>query len=142
MTIVVVGAKERNTPEDEKQVGELIEQLAVEYANPLLVTLLTHTGVGRFVKSKCLERRADGNFRFQLIACDFRLYAVNLSQPELAQIYIARNASPFELGDAFCYFASLSRRGTMENMIARAQEQGRPFRVFLPGQPITAPTFG
>jgi hypothetical protein len=141
MNCVVIGAKDRNTPEDRVLVDELLDKLSDMYPNAIFVTMLTHTGVGRFVKEKCLQKYPDGRFRFQLIACDFRLYAVGLSQSELAQIYLARNASPFELGDCFCYFASQNRKGTMEALVERAQKSGRPFRVFLPSEKITLPIF-
>jgi hypothetical protein len=142
MNICVVGAKERNTPQDKELVAELINKLAQEFPNPVFITMLTHTGVGRFVKEHCIEKRPDGKFKWQLITVDFRLYAVGLSQAELSQVYIARNASPFELGSAFVYFANSTRRGTMEDLIQRAEKAGIPNRIFMPGEPISTPIFG
>lgn len=134
---MIVGAKERDTDEDRALVGDLMEKAAVYYPGCLFITMLTQVGVGKFVKEKCLEKDGRGDFKFQFVACDVRLFAKNLSKAESAQIYIARNATVFELGQVFYYFASEDRRGTMENLIMdRVAPAGLPYKVLLPGDPI------
>jgi hypothetical protein len=138
MNVVVVGAKERCTEEDRELVNELLEKVAAACPNCVFVTMLTHVGVGKYVKEKCLEKNKQGQFRFQLIECTMRLFARQLSKSDVSSIYIARNATVFELGDAFYYFAGEDRRGTMEELFEqRVIPSGRPYRVFAPGEGIT-----
>jgi hypothetical protein len=136
MNIVICGAKERNTEEDKRKVQELMNRAVVQYPNCVFVTILTHMGIGRFVKEACLEKGPGGQFRFQLIECSVRLYATQLSKSEVQQIYIARNATVFELADITYYFANRDRRGTLEDLVERLQKENRPCRVLLPGDPV------
>src|ERR1035437_5159832 len=138
MKIVIIGAKERNTPEDRQAVNALIEMAAVAYPGCVLITMLTHEGVGLFVKAKCLEGAPD--FKYQLVEISVRLYAKNLSKNEVSESYLARNASMFEVGDCFIYLASESRRGMIEELIPeRVIPSGRPYRILLPGDKLELP---
>ncbi len=134
MNVVIVGAKDRNTEEDKELVHRLMDAAAKHYPNCVFVTMLTHVGVGKFVKEHCLEKGPHNGFRYQLIECAMRLFAQRFSKNELSAIYIARNATVHELGDVFYYFACPERRGTMEELIERAERDGRPCRVMLPGE--------
>jgi hypothetical protein len=137
--VVIVGAKLRDAPEDKAVVCALMELAAKRYPNCCFVTMLTSMGVGSFVKQKCLEKDSLDRFRFQLIECNVRLYASNLSQSESSTIYIARNATVYEMGDVFLYLAMPDRRGPLEDLIDRAVRGERPYRVFLPGDELTLP---
>ena len=134
MNVVIVGAKNRDTQEDKDQVLKLLDEAAKHYPNCVFVTMLTHVGVGKFVKERCLEKGARNGFRYQLIECATRLFCQQFSKNELSAIYIARNATVHELGDVFYYFAAEDRRGTMEDLIERAERSGRPCCVMLPGE--------
>lgn len=137
MNCVIVGSKERDTEEDRALVGELMEKAAAYYPNCLFVTMLTSVGVGLFVKQKCTEKNGAGKFRFQCVACDVKIYASNLTHAESSAVYLARNATVFELGSLFYYFASEDRRGTMEDLIMnRVAPAGLPYKIFAPGDPV------
>jgi hypothetical protein len=139
MNIVIVGAKERDTPADRELVNELLDELHKKYPGMLVVTMATHMGIGKFVHEKCLERTPGKNeHKFQLCEVDTRILAKYLSKSEVAEIYLSRNATLFELGNMFYYFASASRRGTIEELLDnRVIPSGRPFKVFLPDDPIS-----
>jgi hypothetical protein len=134
MNIAVVGSKERDTEEDRQLVSSLLEQLVLEAPHSVFVTALSHIGVGRFVRDKCLEKDNAGRYRFALIECTVRIYAASLSKSELSQIYLARNATPFETADMLIYLASEDRRGTMEDLLDRFTRAGRPTLVLMPGE--------
>lgn len=136
MKIAIVGSKERDTEEDRQLVASLLEQLVLEAPHSVFVTALSHIGVGKFVRDKCLEKTELGRYRFALIECSVRIYAQSLSKSELSQIYLARNATPFETADMLIYLASEDRRGTMEDLLERFQRAGRPALVLMPGEKI------
>ena len=110
---------------------------AIVKATPgcVFVTSLSHLGVGRYIREKCLEK-VNGRFKFQLVDCNVRTYAADLSKSELAAVYIARNATPYEMSDVLYYLASEDRRGPMEDLLQRFIDGGRPTKVMLPGDPI------
>jgi hypothetical protein len=135
MNIVIVGARERTSEEDKLLVCDLVEGINKKYPQTVFVTAYSPEGVGKFVKDKCSERHtATGEHRFQLVLCDVWLYAKGLTRVEASTIYVARNATLFELGDMFYYLADRSRRGTMEDLINnRVIPASRPYKVLLPG---------
>jgi hypothetical protein len=141
MRICIVGSKERDMPEDRALVHELMERIVGEVPHIVFVTVMTHMGVGKFVRDKCLEKDANGQYRFALIECSVRIHARSLSKTEAAQIYLARNASPFEMSDMMVYFASEDRRGTCEDILERFQVAGRPAVVMMPGDSIPTEMF-
>lgn len=137
MVIVIVGAKDRTGPQEQADVNQLIELCAAAYPGCLFVTMLTQDeSVGKFVREKCAERDSRGNYRFKLVEANLRVYASNLSKSEVSQIYISRNATVFELGNVFYYFAGNSRRGTMEDLVQRVEKAGMPLKIFLSGDPV------
>lgn len=136
MNICIVGARERDTGEDRQLVGQLVEQIAAEAPHSTFISTLTHVGVGLFVKDKCLEKDVNNNYRFAFIECQVRMYARGLSRSDLSQIYLARNASPFEMSDVLIYLASEDRRGTMEELLERFQRAARPFLILGAGEPL------
>ena len=142
MKIVIVGAKDRNTDEDKALVEELVDLAAKTYPNCVFVTMLTHEGVGLFVKQKCLEKGSNSNFKFQLIEVNLRLYAKQLSKSEVSQIYLARNATMFELADMLIYLANNDRRGMIEDLVLnRIVPSGRPYIILLPSEKAKLPDF-
>ena len=136
MYIVIAGARERDTDEDRDYVNFLIEQIQQEAPHTIFVGTLTHTGVGRYVREKCLERDGEGRYRFALIECSVKIFAQGLAKSDLATIYLARNATPFEMADALIYLASEDRRGTVEELKTRFDKAGRPVLVLAPGQAV------
>jgi hypothetical protein len=138
MKIVIVGAKERDTQEDRQLVCDLMDRIASEAPHTTFVAALTHMGVGRFVKDYGLTKNADNCYLFQVIECSVRIYAQALSKSELAQIYLARNATVSELGDMLIYLASEDRRGTCEDLLERFTATKRPTLVLMPGDPVPA----
>ena len=136
MNIAIVGARERDTEEDRELVGKLMEQIAVEAPRSTFVAALTHIGVGRFVKDKCLEKDDQNNYRFALIECQTRIYSRSMSKSDLAQVYLARNATPFEISDFLIYLASEDRRGTMEDLLDRFLAAHRPVLLLKPGDAL------
>jgi len=141
MKLVIVGAKERDTEEDRLFVHALMDQIAAEAPHTTFVTALTHMGVGRFVKEYGLTKNADNRYIFQIVECSVRIYAQDLSKPELAQIYIAKNATVAELGDMLIYLASEDRRGTCEDLLSRFEALRRPTLVLMPGDALPARVF-
>ena len=134
MNIVIVGAKDRKSQQERDDVNELMDMLIKHYPGALFITMLAwEEGIGRFVKEKCREQDSEGRFKFKLVEANVRVYASDLSQSEVSQIYIGRNATLFEIGDVLYYFASPSRKGTLENLVERMVDGGRPTVVFLPG---------
>lgn len=134
MTIVIVGAKERNTQTDRELVYALIDLAAKRYPSCIFVTTMSGVGVGKFVKEKCLEKNSRQEYKYQFIDVDLRIYATGLSPAEASMLYIARNATLFELGDVFLYLGTDVRRGPLEDLIQkRVEPSGRLYRVFLPG---------
>ena len=139
MKVAIVGAKERDTEEDRRVVDKLIEQIAAEAPHTVFVTMMTHLGVGKFVKDKILLRDpGDGHYLYSMIECSVRVYARGMAKPDLVQIYLARNATPFEMSDMLIYLASEDRRGTCEELLERFEKSGRPTLVLGPGDPIPA----
>ena len=136
MNILIVGARERDTEEDRQTVCTLMDRLDAEAPRSTFVSMLTHTGVGRFVKEKCLERDDQGSFRFSFIEFSTRVYSHSQSKSDLSKLYLARNASPFEYGDVLIYLASEDRRGTMEDMLDRFLDAHRPVIILRPGEQL------
>lgn len=136
MYIVIAGARERDTDEDRAYVCALIEQIHREASHTIFIGTLTHTGVGRFVREKCLERDSEGRYRFALIECSVKIFAQGLAKTDLAGIYLARNATPFEMADALIYLASEDRRGTVEELKLRFDRAARPVLVLAPGEAL------
>jgi hypothetical protein len=137
MNVVVVGAKERISEEDKSLVSELIDQIDQRYSACMFISTLTHNGVGKFVKEKCLEKDIKGRFKNQFLDIEIRSYASNLSKVEYGSICLALNATLVELASIVYYFANESRRGTLENLVDRSMAVGIPTKVLLPGEPIT-----
>lgn len=136
MKIAIVGAKERDTDEDRVLVSALMEQIVAEAPHTVFVAALTHMGVGRYVKEKAIEQDTDGHYKFALIECSVRIFAQGLSKSDLAQIYLARNGTPYELSDMLIYLAAEDRRGTCEELLERFVQAGRPTLILMPGDPI------
>lgn len=136
MNVTIVGAKERDTPKDMEQVEELMELAHAYYPSCTFVTMLTHVGIGKAVKDFALAKSEQGEFKYQLVVCEVRVYASNLSKSENKGIYIARNATLFELCDMAYYFGMPDRRGTLEDFITRLDEAKRPYKIFMPGEAI------
>jgi len=136
MRVCIVGAKERDTESDRRTVCDLMEQISEQSSGCLFITMMTHVGVGKFIREKCLERDANDRYRFALIECNTRVYAQNLAKSELAQIYLARNGTPFEMSDVLYYLASEERRGPMEELLQRFIDAGRPVKVLMPGDDL------
>jgi 2-methylaconitate cis-trans-isomerase PrpF len=136
MKIVVVGAKERDTEEDRVFVCDLMDRIASEAPHTTFVTTLTHMGVGKFAKEYGLTKDENNHYKFQLIECSVRIYAQYLSKSELAQVYLARNATVTEMGDMLIYLASEDRRGTCEDLLSRFRAAGRPTLVLMPGDAL------
>lgn len=136
MKIAIVGAKERDTQEDRRLVERIIEQVAAESPHTVFVGMMTHLGVGSYVKDKCLEKDTLGRYRFSMIECSVRVFARGLSKPDLSQIYLARNATPAELADMMIYLASEDRRGTCEDLLERFEKAGRPVLVLGPSDDL------
>ena len=132
----MVGAKERDTEEDRLLVEKLVEQISSEAPHTVFVGMMTHIGVGRFLKDKILRRDGNGSFSFSMIECSVRVFARGMSKSDLVQIYLARNATPFEISDMLIYLASEDRRGTCEELLERFHHAGRPVLVLMPGDPL------
>jgi len=140
MIVVIIGAKERKEEEDRAIVYNLMQLAATTYPSCVFATVLTHEGVGQFVKEKCLEKDDRHNFRYQLVECVLHLYAKFLNKAEVSQIYLTRNATLFELGDIFVYLAGRDRKGMMEDLIVnRVIPAGRPCVILGPGEPARLP---
>lgn len=136
MRVCIVGAKERDTAEDEKYVVDLMEAIKGRTPNVIFVTMLTHMGVGKFIREVAKKTDAQGRHKYLLIDASVRVYAPHLSKSEVADIYLARNATPFEMSDMLYYLAAEDRRGPMENLLQRFADAGRPCKVLLPGDAV------
>jgi hypothetical protein len=137
MRICVVGAKERDTKADGEYAVQLMRAIKEKTPNVLFITMLTHIGIGRYIRAAAEVRDpATGQFEFALIDCTVRLFTKNLSRSDLSQIFIARNATPYELSDMLYYLASEERRGPMEDLLQRFIDGGRPYKLLRPGDPI------
>lgn len=136
MRVCVVGAKERDTAEDEKYVVGLMEAIKDHTPNVIFVTMLTHMGIGKFIRDVAKKQDAQGRHKYLLIDASVRVFAPHLSKTEVSDIYLARNATPFEMSDMLYYLAAEDRRGPMENLLQRFVEAKRPYKVLMPGDPI------
>ena len=137
MKVAIVGTKDRNTKADRAAVGELVELIAAAHFDVKFIATDTwNDGIGCYVRDKCLEKTGK-EFRFKLILADFRSYSHDLTRTEITEIYLARNAGIFELADMLYYFAVPDRRGTLEDLVGRMTQAGRPVHVLLPGEPVT-----
>jgi hypothetical protein len=136
MRIAIVGAKERDTEEDRQLVAALMDKITAEAPYTVFVAMMTHTGVGRFVKDKALCKDADGRYGHRMVECSVRVFAKGMSKSELVELYLARNATPFELSDMLIYLASEDRRGTCEELLERFEKANRPVLVMHPGDPV------
>lgn len=142
MKVVIVGAKERDTIEDRDLVCRLVEKIAAEAPRTIFVGSMTHVGVGRFLKDKCLEHDpVSGRYRYVLVDCSVRVFAQGLSKADMSQIFLARNATPLEIGDLLIYLASEDRRGTCEDLVDRFVKAGRPVVILAPGEPLPESIF-
>ena len=138
MNVVIVGATDRKSIDDRLLVNKLIDLAYRTYPECVFVTTLSHTGVGKFVKDKCMEKTAENANVYQLVECSIRVFATTFSRPETMQVLLAANAALFELGDVFYFFASEDRRGTTEELITkRVIPSGRAYKIFLPGQDVS-----
>lgn len=137
MRICIVGAKERDTDADGKYAVQLMRAIKEKTPNVLFITMLTHVGIGRYIRSASEARDpVTGQHEFALIDSTVRLFTKNLSRSDLSQIFIARNATPYELSDMLYYLASEERRGPMEDLLQRFIDGGRPYKILRPGDPI------
>jgi hypothetical protein len=137
MRICIIGAKERDTTADGEYVVELMRAIKARTPSVIFVTMLTHLGIGKYMRDACAVKNPVTNkLEFALIDSTVRIFATGLSRSELAQIFMARNATPYELSDMLYYLASEERRGPMEDLLQRFIDGGRPYKVLGPGQPI------
>lgn len=113
-----------------------MQQIDAEAPHTVFVTMMTHAGVGRFVKDICLLKDDFGRTRYMMVECAVRIYAQGMSKNDMAQIYLARNATPAEMADMLIYLASEDRRGTCEDLLLRFQQSGRPVLVLMPDEPL------
>jgi hypothetical protein len=137
MRICIIGAKERDTTADGKYVVELMRAIKARTPSVIFVTMLTHLGIGKYMRDACsVKDPITKKQEFALIDSTVRIFANNLPRPELAQIFMARNATPYELSDMLYYLASEERRGPMEDLLQRFIDGGRPYKILCPGDPI------
>lgn len=134
MIVVIVGAKERDMPEDKQLVQKLLSMCVEKYGQCMFASLHTPLGVGLFMRELCLEKDQAGAYKYQLVDVSARVFAKNLSHAESVKIYLARNATLLELADVLVYLANDERRGTLEDLVARASLASRPHVVLLPGE--------
>jgi hypothetical protein len=136
----MLGAKERDTDEDRELVQTLMQMCRKKYGHCMFVSLDQQMGVGQFLRQLCQEKDSHNRYVHQLILCGTRLFAVDLPKAELVPIFMARNATLFELGDVFIYLANEERRGTIEELIQdRVKPSGRPYVVLEPGDAARIP---
>jgi hypothetical protein len=139
MRVCVVGAKERDTDADDKYVVTLMRAIKAVTPNVIFVTTLTHMGIGKFVRAACAVKDPVTNaHEFDLITADVHMYVPTSKLPktDLAQIFMARNATPFELSDMLYYLATDARRGPMEELLQRFIDHKRPYKILYPDDPI------
>lgn len=137
MRVAIIGAKDRETKDDQKLVDELIDRVAAAAFDVRFVcTNSWQVGIGQFVRTKCTEKE-NGVFKHQVIIFDVRTYTHHLSRQEMAEVYLARNAAILQYADVLYYFSGDERKGTAEDLCEKMQAAGRPVKVFAPGDPIT-----
>lgn len=118
MFIVVVGARERKSVDDEKAVVATLEELRNQYGSSMVViSAACDAGIGTFVKQRCLVNKKD--FRFIEIA--LRIYA-DLPRSRMMQAFKARNAFLADLGDEFYIFTDPDHPVTTDDLIARIKK--------------------
>jgi hypothetical protein len=132
MRVAIIGASGRNTPQDRLLVEKLIAELQTKHSGCLFVTTAHSDGVGKFVREKCLEKDAHGQFKYQLALINIQLFVSNLPRAEVAALYQARNPALLEIADVFYYLANSSRTGMLENVIEKAQALNRPVHILMP----------
>ena len=138
MKIVIVGAKDRESEDDRLDVAALLDALEVKYHNFTVVTVMSHTGIGKLVKNFCSAPKDGRKHRFAFCEADVRVYANDLNREDMAQLYTARNAMLFEIGDLFFGFPHPQRRAVVDELFSkRVEPNNRPHRIFLPGDDIT-----
>lgn len=137
MNIVIVGAKDRDSVDDQADVLALLNLLEAKYGVFTVITMMSHTGIGKLVKAEANVPKNGRKYRFPFCEADVRVHANDLSRDAMAQIYTARNAMLFEIGDMFYSFPHPQRRAVIDELIdKRVMPANRPYRVFQPGDPI------
>jgi hypothetical protein len=139
MRVCIIGAKERDTTADSEYVVNLMRAIKAATPNVIFITTLTHMGIGKFVRAACAVKDPVTNkHEFNLIDANVHIFVPSsaLSKSDLAQIFMARNATPFELSDMLYYLATDARRGPMEDLLQRFIDHKRPYKILYPDDPI------
>lgn len=137
MNIVIIGAKDRDTSDDIADVSKLLDLLEQKYGEFTVVSMMGHMGIGKIVKTACDRAVGQREHRFPFCEADIRVYAKGLTKDQMAQLYTARNATLFEIGDEFYSFPHPQRRAVIDELIEkRVMPAGRPYQVFHCGDDI------
>jgi hypothetical protein len=137
MNVVIVGSKYRNIETDRGLVDELLEKCIKTYGSCLFFTIRQTEGVGRMIFEACSKKDHLERYVYQFADINVRLFAKNLSNTEASVVYLARNAFLYEVGDVFFLLADEERKSAVEELFSkRVEPSGRPFKIFLPGEPI------
>ena len=143
MNIVIVGAKDRDSKDDIADVGILLDKLELKYGVFTVLSVMSHCGIGAVVKRLCSAGAGPRKHRFPFVDADVRVYANDLNKTDMSQLYRSRNAMLYEAGDLFFSFPHPQRRAVIDELIEkRVVPNGRPYRVFLPGDDIGIESLG
>jgi hypothetical protein len=141
MKIVIVGAKDRDSADDLRDVSELLDKLEERYQSFTVLTVMSHFGIGKLVKELCGKATPSKLHRFPFVEADIHVYANDLGRDDMVQLYMGRNAMLMELGDIFYHFPHPQRRSVVDELFAnRVIPASRPHKSFLPGDDIELTT--
>ncbi len=135
MRVVLVGSRNRNELVDTKLVNEIIDSCKEKYSNLIIVVASCDKGVGRIVKSRCINPHTPGKFEFDMIELQLRHYVqMDLPRTEYTSNWNALNATLIELGDEFHILTEEYPKGAMFDLLKRVKRNNRPYAVYKPSE--------
>jgi hypothetical protein len=134
MNIVIVGARERNDSETDKEVVEgLIRKSAGTYGRRLnVISVGCDKGVGKIAREFCIQNE------IIFVECRMKLEGKDIPRSFFVHVFQARNPALVMLGDYFHIFKGPNENGIVESVVNLAVEKVGAERVFIYAPDIVA----
>lgn len=127
MNIVIVGARERNDSDTDKEVVEsLIRKSAGTYGRRLnVISVGCDKGVGKIAREFCIQNE------IIFVECRMKLEGKDIPRSFFVHVFQARNPALVMLGDYFHVFKGPNENGIVESVVNLAVEKVGSERVFI-----------
>lgn len=140
MRVVIVGARNRSEIADTKLVYAILDECIAKYGKLMVVTKACDRGVGKIIKSRCLDSNKPNVPEFDMVEMSLRHYLIReLPRSEFLGDFNTLNAALVEIGDEFHLLTEEEPRGSMLDMLIRVQKADRPCAVYKPSEADNGP---